>query len=89
MEDTMEELINKLLTYKSDNDFEEAEKLAFANFLKKNDDAYYRTNTIAHITASSWIVNEDFSKVYLGSRSGYNSIFNSVLLPPVYINIFY
>ena len=61
----MNDLINKLLKYKSDNDFEEAEKLAFANFLKKNDDAYYRTNSIAHITASSWIVNQDFSKVLM------------------------
>ena len=69
----MNDLINKLLAYKSDNDFEEAEKLAFANFLKKNDDAYFRTNTIAHITASSWIVNEDFSKVLMCYHTIYKS----------------
>lgn len=69
----MQNLINQLLNYKSADDFEEAEKLAFANFLKKNDDAYYRTNSIAHITASSWIVNEDFTKVLMCYHNIYKS----------------
>lgn len=69
----MQELIKQLLEYRTDNEFEEAEKLAFANFLQRNDDSLYRTNSIAHVTASSWIVNCDFTKVLMCYHNIYKS----------------
>lgn len=69
----MQTLIKKLLDYKPTNPFEDAERLAFANFLQRNLDALDRTNSIAHVTASSWIVNEDMTKVLMCYHNIYKS----------------
>ena len=69
----MQKLIDQLLSYKTSDQFEEAEKMAFANFLKRNDDALDRTNSIAHVTASSWIVNKTRTKVLMCFHNIYKS----------------
>lgn len=69
----MKTLIKKLLEFKTESPFEDAEKLSFANFLKRNEDALERTNSIAHVTASSWIVNESMTKVLMCYHNIYKS----------------
>lgn len=69
----MQNLINKLLEYKTTDQFEDAERFSFANFLQRNEDAFDRTNSIAHVTSSSWIVNEDMTKVLMCYHNIYKS----------------
>lgn len=69
----MKNLLEKLRLYKTIDPFEEAERQAFITFLLKNDDALERTNLIAHVTASSWIVNKDFTRVLMCYHRIYDS----------------
>ena len=40
---------------------------------KNNDNAFSRENTVAHITASAWVVNKERSKVLMAYHNIYNS----------------
>ena len=52
---------------------EERDKALLLHFLRTNDDAYLRSNTIAHMTASSWIISPDRGHVALAYHNIYNS----------------
>lgn len=52
---------------------EENDKKIMLEFLSNNSNAYTRDNEIAHMTASSWIVNKDHTKVLMVYHNIYNS----------------
>lgn len=49
------------------------DKAVIIDFIEKNDDAFLRTNLIAHITASSWAVNKTHDKVLMIYHNIYDS----------------
>ena len=65
-------LLNEIKNYKPFDDIEKIELVRFINFLENNTNIYSRENLTAHLTASSWIVNKDRSKVFLIHHNIYN-----------------
>ena len=55
------------------NEQEKHDKAIMLKFLKENDDAFDRENEVSHMTASSWIVNKDRTKVLMCFHNIYNS----------------
>lgn len=55
------------------NEQEEADKTLILDFLSKNDDAFYRSNLAAHMTASAWVVNPARDKVLMVYHKIYDS----------------
>ncbi len=55
------------------NEQETADKALILDYLAKNDDAFYRTNLIAHMTASAWVVNPAHDKVLMVYHRIYDS----------------
>ncbi len=47
------------------NEQEERDREFILNFLGNNPDAFFRSNCIAHMTASAWCVNKDRSNVLM------------------------
>ena len=47
------------------NEQEEVDKQIILRYLKEYPDIFYRENPIAHFSASSWIVNEERTKVLM------------------------
>lgn len=68
-----QELLNQIEHYKPFNEQEEMDKLLVLNWIKNNANAFSRENTVAHMTASAWVVNEDRSKVLMVYHNIYNS----------------
>ena len=52
---------------------EEKDKQNILSFLQNYDDIFYRTNLIAHMTASAWVVNEKMDKVLMAYHRLYDS----------------
>ena len=44
---------------------ERRDKQLILDFIEKNEDAFLRTNLIAHMTASAWIVNDKRDKTLM------------------------
>ena len=59
--------------YQPFNRQETADKALILDFLKKNPDAFYRTNLIAHMTASAWVVNPARDRVLMVYHKIYDS----------------
>ena len=55
------------------NEQEEADKALILDFLSKNDDAFYRSNLVAHMTASAWAVNPARDRVLMVYHKIYDS----------------
>ena len=55
------------------NEQEAADKALILDFLAKNSDAFYRTNPIAHMTASAWVVNPAHDRVLMVYHRIYDS----------------
>ena len=70
---TRQELIDQIEDYKPFNEQEEMDKLLILNWIKNNDNAFSRENTVAHMTASAWVVNKDRTKVLMVYHNIYNS----------------
>ena len=70
---TRQELIDQIEDYKPYNKQEEMDKLLILNWIRNNDNAFSRENTVAHMTASAWVVNKDRSKVLMVYHNIYNS----------------
>ena len=49
------------------------DKTLILNWIENNENAFLRENTVAHITASAWVVNKDRSKVLMAYHNIYNS----------------
>ena len=59
--------------YSPFNEQEDADKTLILDFLQKNPDAFYRTNRIAHMTASAWVVNPARNRVLMVYHNIYDS----------------
>ena len=68
-----QDFILKLKEYKVYNLQELIDKVRIINFLKENDNAYLRDNEKMHMTASSWIINKDKTKVLMIYHNIYDS----------------
>lgn len=66
-------LLEQLKKYVPFNEQEERDKELIIELLEKNDNIYSRDNKCYHITASSWIVNKDYTKVLMVYHNIYNS----------------
>lgn len=66
-------IMRKIEDYIPKCEQEEQDKSLMLNYLAKNVDVLCRTNTVAHFTASAWIVNKDRTKVLMI----YHNIFDS------------
>jgi 8-oxo-dGTP pyrophosphatase MutT (NUDIX family) len=55
------------------NEQEETDKQLILNWIRNNTNAFSRENTVAHMTASAWVVNPDKSKVLMVYHNIYNS----------------
>lgn len=73
MEYTKENLIEAIQSYTPYNEQEEQDKQVILHFLRTNEDAFDRTNLIAHMTASAWVVNKERSKVLMVYHNIYHS----------------
>ena len=50
-----QDLINQLQSYQSFNEQEEADRQVMLELLQTSDDIFYRTNLLAHFTASACV----------------------------------
>jgi 8-oxo-dGTP pyrophosphatase MutT (NUDIX family) len=55
------------------NEQETADKALILDFLDKNPDAFFRTNLLAHMTASAWVVNPARDRVLMVYHRIYDS----------------
>lgn len=69
----MEELIKNLEQYVPWNEQEARDRRIMVDFLKKNEHPFTRENTLAHFTASGWIVNKERTKVLMVYHNIYRS----------------
>lgn len=67
------DFILELNKYKAYNFQELKDKYKIIKFLKENDNAYLRENEKMHMTASSWIINKDKTKVLMIYHNIYDS----------------
>lgn len=52
-----QELLNQIEHYTPFNEQEETDKQLILNWIRNNTNAFSRENTVAHMTASAWVVN--------------------------------
>lgn len=67
------ELIDQLLDFIPYDEQEALDKDIIISYLKTHDDAYLRSNLIAHMSASAWIIDETKTKVLLIYHNLYDS----------------
>ena len=67
------ELISKIKKYRPFNEQEEMDKALILNWIETQENAFSRENTVAHMTASAWVVNKERSKVLMVYHNIYNS----------------
>ena len=70
---TREDSIRQIENYAPFNEQEEKDKALILGWIRNNENAFSRENTVAHITASAWVVNKDRSKVLMVYHNIYNS----------------
>ena len=70
---TRQDLINQIELYQPFNEQEEADKALILQWIRENGNAFLRENTVAHMTASAWVVNKDRSKVLMVYHNIYDS----------------
>lgn len=66
-------MIDQIRRYQPENAQEEKDKEVIVHFLETNEDAFFRTNTIAHMSASAWVVNKERTKVLMCNHKIYHS----------------
>ena len=66
-------IYQQIKEYKPINIQEEKDKMNILSFLDKYDDAFYRSNQIAHMTASAWVTNPDKDKILMAYHRIYDS----------------
>ena len=70
---TREDSIRQIENYPPFNEQEEKDKALILGWISNNENAFSRENTVAHITASAWVVNKDRSKVLMVYHNIYKS----------------
>ena len=68
-----QELMESIRAYQPFNEQEEMDKSLILNWIETQDDAFSRDNTVAHMTASAWVVNKDRSRVLMAYHNIYDS----------------
>jgi len=66
-------IIDEIKNYQPYNEQEEKDKEIILKALQEYDDIFTRDNKNMHMTASSWIVNQDFTKVLMCYHKIYDS----------------
>ncbi|MDI9540453.1 MAG: NUDIX hydrolase [Erysipelotrichaceae bacterium] len=66
-------LICQIKEYKPFNEQEKVDKDIILSYLKDYDDIFYRTNLIAHMTASGWVLNKNKDKLLMAYHNLYDS----------------
>ena len=66
-------LIEDIKAYTPYDEEEEKDKSFLLSFLANNQDAFYRSNRVAHMSASAWITNSSMDKVLLAYHNIYQS----------------
>ena len=61
----MMDITSAIEAYRPFNEQEERDKAVILDYLRKNPDAFSRTNLIAHMTASAWVVNGQRDRVLM------------------------
>ena len=67
------EIYEQIKAYRPWNEQERQDQAVILAFLEQNPDAFYRTNLLAHMTASAWVVNPQRSKVLMVYHRLYDS----------------
>ena len=67
------EIYEQIKAYRPWNEQERQDQVLILDFLRKKSDAFYRTNLLAHMTASAWVVNPQRSKVLMVYHRLYDS----------------
>ena len=62
-----------ILAYRPWNEQEERDRQVILDYLDRNPDAFLRSNLIAHMTASAWVVNRERDKVLMVYHKIYDS----------------
>ena len=60
-----QKLINQIKEYKPYNEQEERDKILILDWIRNNENAFSRENTVAHMTASAWVVNRERTRVLM------------------------
>ena len=68
-----QKLINQIKEYKPYNEQEEKDKILILDWIRNNENAFSRENTVAHMTASAWVVNRERTRVLMVYHNIYNS----------------
>ena len=68
-----QELMETIKAYQPFNEQEEMDKALIQNWIETQENAFSRDNTVAHMTASAWVVNKDRSKVLMVYHNIYHS----------------
>ena len=68
-----QELMESIRAYQPFNEQEEMDKSLILNWIETQDDAFSRDNTVAHMTASAWVVNKERSRVLMVYHNIYDS----------------
>ena len=66
-------IYEQIKAYRPWNEQERQDQAVILAFLDKNPDAFYRTNLLAHMTASAWVVNPQRSKALMVYHRLYDS----------------
>ena len=70
---TRQKLIDQIEKYKPYNEQEEKDKILILDWIRNNENAFFRENAVAHMTASAWVVNRERTKVLMVYHNIYNS----------------
>ena len=66
-------IVEEIEKYRPCNEQEQRDKAVILAFLENNEDAFLRSNLLAHMTASSWIVNPERTKTLMVYHNLYDS----------------
>ena len=66
-------IVEEIKKYRPCNAQEQRDQAVILDFLEKNGDAFLRSNLLAHMTASSWIVNPERTKTLMVYHNIYDS----------------
>lgn len=67
------EILKELAAYLPQNEQERRDRELILDFIRQNDDAFLRSNRIAHITASAWVTNPTRDRVLMVYHKIYRS----------------
>lgn len=67
------DILTQIENYRPYNEQEERDKGLILDCLRAFEDVFTRENTLAHMTASAWVVNERFDRVLMAYHNIYDS----------------